>query len=288
MSIQGQGSSSSTINGEPMVTTSLRSSPASAAPTAELLEESPSVASSIGLGSTPIPVEQPSYGGDGLLDTKLSYYRQLSRNMAPNMQTLLAPPPSILENAHQVLLLKQGGQAGSASIIFTLWNTMMGSTLLIMPYCFQQAGWLLSALLSIFAAVVSQYSCSLILRYGMHSLGPSAEFADLAYEHLGRAGWTAALAASLLVVLAAACAMHLYMAHSLTQLVTCAPRARLQPLRSRPHTLDRPHTAHPAGALLPCWTLPALPSCLRCAQIPSTAGASTWPAPPTSPPPSPR
>ena len=36
----------------------------------------------------------------------------------------------------------------------------------------------------------------------------SAEFADLARTHFGRGGWAVAIAASLLVVLGAACAMH--------------------------------------------------------------------------------
>ena len=45
----------------------------------------------------------------------------------------------------------------------------------------------------------------------------SAEFADLARTHFGRGGWAVAIAASLLVVLGAACAMH-----------GCAPRAILR------------------------------------------------------------
>jgi len=56
-------------------------------------------------------------------------------------------------------------KASSAGIIFTLWNTMMGSTLLVMPYTFQQAGWLLALVLSVVCAVVSQGTCSLILQY---------------------------------------------------------------------------------------------------------------------------
>ena len=184
------------------------------------LEESYSVCSSIGVTSTlPVPVEQASFGP--LLDSKLSYYRTLSRNMNPSMQSLLQAPDQVLEDAVQVMLIggKQG-QAGSMSIIFTLWNTMMGSTLLVMPYGFQQVGWLLGLVLSIVTAIISKFSCSLILKYGIATMGPSAEFADLAQEHLGRVGWGASLFASIFVVLGAACAMHLYMTHSLSQLVT--------------------------------------------------------------------
>ena len=184
------------------------------------LDESASVCSSIGVTSTlPVPVEQASFGP--LLDSKLSYYRTLSRNMNPSMQSLLQAPDQVLEDAAQVMLIggKQG-QAGSLAIIFTLWNTMMGSTLLVMPYGFQQVGWLLGLVLSIVTAIISKFSCSLILKYGIATMGPSAEFADLAQEHLGRVGWGASLFASIFVVLGAACAMHLYMVHALSQLVT--------------------------------------------------------------------
>ena len=73
---------------------------------------------------------------------------------------------------------------------------MMGSTLLVMPYGFATSGWLLGAGLCAFCAVVSKYTCSLVLSYGFAMPDGSAEFADLARTHFGRGGWAVAIAAS--------------------------------------------------------------------------------------------
>mmetsp|Transcript_27364 Transcript_27364/g.45631 ORF Transcript_27364/g.45631 Transcript_27364/m.45631 type:complete len:444 (-) Transcript_27364:360-1691(-) len=107
--------------------------------------------------------------------------------------------------------------ASDASIIFTLWNTMMGSTLLIMPYSFHECGWVLGVAMALVIAYISKYTTAIIVRYGM-PLDPSAEFADLAHTFLGRKGWGCALIASLGVCLGAACAMHGYLAKTLDQL----------------------------------------------------------------------
>ena len=101
---------------------------------------------------------------------------------------------------------------------------MMGSTLLVMPYTFQQAGWLLALILSIACAVISQFTCGLILDYAgpmMHD--PSAEFADLAHHHYGELGRLLAFLTGNLVVMGAAVAMHGYMSTVLAHLIAFSP-----------------------------------------------------------------
>ena len=171
-----------------------------------------STVSSIGVSAEAEAINHAPRSLGPLLDNKLRYYRTLSRRMeSPADALLLDPPIAVVEAGLQRALLlgsARPGAAGSLSIIFTVWNTMMGSTLLVMPYGFATSGWLLGAGLCAFCAVVSKYTCSLVLSYGFAMPDGSAEFADLARTHFGRGGWAVAIAASLLVVLGAACAMH--------------------------------------------------------------------------------
>ena len=146
--------------------------------------ESPfSSTSSIGLSADVVPVSNLS---DSFTSSpRLSYLRALSGRMVTVGLPPLEPPAQI--RSHPVLPFvpgatgssilpmlrmseshptQEGGhKVSSIGIIFTLWNTMMGSTLLVMPYTFQQAGWLLALVLSMLCAVIAQFTCGLILTY---------------------------------------------------------------------------------------------------------------------------
>jgi len=124
----------------------------------------------------------------------------------PSPQASEAPPPATKGS-------------GSAALVFVLWNTMMGSTLLVMPSCFRESGWLLGLVLAVLCAGVSQYTCGVVLLHGMRLPDPQAEVADLAHAYLGRYGWGATLFASVGVCFGAACAMHGYLATSLNDLL---------------------------------------------------------------------
>ena len=92
-----------------------------------------------------------------LLASKLSYYRSLSRTMEPQDQALLEPPSWIFDPSPTAIFLrgvdKDSGRAGSPGLIFSLWNTMMGSTLLVMPFAFQRGMRTLANYLVVNAAV---------------------------------------------------------------------------------------------------------------------------------------
>lgn len=144
-----------------------------------------SSSSSIGLSADVVPVTNLSSSATS--SPRLSYLRALSGRMVTVGLPPLEPPPQY--SAHPVLpfvpgatgssilpMLRMsvshqsqesggGHKVSSVGIIFTLWNTMMGSTLLVMPYTFQQAGWLLALVLSMVCAVIAQFTCGLILTY---------------------------------------------------------------------------------------------------------------------------
>ena len=90
----------------------------------------------------------------------------------PSPQASEAPPPATKGS-------------GSAALVFVLWNTMMGSTLLVMPSCFRESGWLLGLVLAVLCAGVSQYTCGVVLLHGMRLPDPQAEVADLAHAQVG-------------------------------------------------------------------------------------------------------
>jgi len=184
--------------------------------------------SSIGVSEPALAPQRVTYGA--ALDGRISYYRSLSRTgQGDRAQALLEPPAAVLKSATDAMRdallvgVQEGGAASSPAIIFTLWNTMMGSTLLVMPYSFRVGGWALGLGLALCCAALSNFTAQIVLRYGMR-LGPTSEFADLAYFYLGRAGWAATLAASIGVCTGAACAMHGYLCRCLINVLEGTPR----------------------------------------------------------------
>ena len=75
----------------------------------------------------------------------------------PSPQASEAPPPATKGS-------------GSAALVFVLWNTMMGSTLLVMPSCFRESGWLLGLVLAVLCAGVS----TLLWKNSRHQACPQA------------------------------------------------------------------------------------------------------------------
>ncbi|XP_055346885.1 neutral amino acid transporter 9-like isoform X2 [Paramacrobiotus metropolitanus] len=54
-------------------------------------------------------------------------------------------------------------QAGSVTTVFSLWNAMMGTTMLAIPWAIQQAGFTLGIFLTLFIAGLSYYTITLVL-----------------------------------------------------------------------------------------------------------------------------
>lgn len=193
-------------------------------------EDPMSSTSSIGLSGDVVPVHIPQ-DSFSRRSPRLNYLRVLSGRMVAAGLEPLEPPPQLVyappASVSGVLPAMRGDgsqKAGSIGMIFSLWNTMMGSTLLVMPYTFWEAGWLLALLLSISGALIAQFSCSLILHYAQGMMAdPSAEFADLARLHFGEAGRFIAFFSGNFVVLGAAVAMHGYMANVLAHLIAYPP-----------------------------------------------------------------
>jgi len=115
-------------------------------------------------------------------------------------------------------------RTGSAGIIFTLWNTMMGSTLLVMPHIFHTTGWLLATIISIVVCSLATHTANLLLGHAKGLMADeSSEICDLAALHLGRTAKWVTFFTGVFVLVGASCAMHAYSRTSLSHLVALAP-----------------------------------------------------------------
>jgi sodium-coupled neutral amino acid transporter 9 len=115
-------------------------------------------------------------------------------------------------------------RTGSAGIVFTLWNTMMGSTLLVMPNIFWQSGWVMCTLVSVIVASLATHTAGLVLHHAEGLMADeSAELGDLAALHFGKtAKWITFITGSG-VLIGAATAMHCYARTVLEHLVEYGP-----------------------------------------------------------------
>ncbi|KAI3384509.1 hypothetical protein SNEBB_011410 [Seison nebaliae] len=107
--------------------------------------------------------------------------------------------------------------------IFAIWNTMMGTSLLNMPWAIDQAGLVLGVIIILTMCAICFYTCTLILesRNAVHIPGTSIiEFTDICKYYFGRTGELASLAFSLLSILGGAIVYWILMSNFLYTLVT--------------------------------------------------------------------
>ena len=62
-----------------------------------------------------------------------------------------------------LMLREPGEKSNSYVMVFSIWNTMIGTIVLSLPWAFQQAGLLLSICLCFSSYIVSFYTCKLIV-----------------------------------------------------------------------------------------------------------------------------
>eukprot|EP00929_Paragymnodinium_shiwhaense_P067949 TRINITY_DN34153_c0_g2_i2.p1 TRINITY_DN34153_c0_g2~~TRINITY_DN34153_c0_g2_i2.p1 ORF type:complete len:602 (-),score=85.37 TRINITY_DN34153_c0_g2_i2:146-1951(-) len=142
------------------------------------------------------------------------------------MLDLLHPPPHVLPHTFFVKLPFHLGDAdgeghqGSLGFIFTVMNTMMGSTLMTLPWGFNRAGLIAATVLTILFGVVSFYTCGLIMEWG--AIRPTetyAEFADLCELYLGQRAKQVANLTSIFIIVGAAACYHVLMSTNLQAVV---------------------------------------------------------------------
>lgn len=139
---------------------------------------------------------------------------------------LLHPPAHVLPASFFIRLpfgLGQDevhGTQGSWGFIFTVVNTMMGSTLMCLPWGFQIAGLVTGTLVTVGFGVVSFYTSALILQWGTANPSHTFEdFGDLCQTYLGPRTKQMANVTAIAIVVGAAASYHVLMATNLQAVV---------------------------------------------------------------------
>ncbi|CAK4086878.1 unnamed protein product [Aphanomyces euteiches] len=156
------------------------------------------------------------------LGSKVKYFRRLQKDWVavspPTKATRhpdVYPPPHVLPPAAFVRGMDEEESVMSPlktyqstwATVFSIWNTMIGSTLVTLPYGFSCSGILLGIGIVILVGVICCYTCNLIVWYGKDF----ADFGDLTQYHFGRRAQTATLSVSIFVLLGACIAYHVLM-----------------------------------------------------------------------------
>ncbi|KAF0687638.1 Aste57867_20622 [Aphanomyces stellatus] len=172
-------------------------------------------------GEQRVPYEPPR---TEYLGTKLKYFRRLQKDwvtVSPPSKALkhpnVYPPPHVLPPAAFVRGSSEENLAefnapahkyqSTWSTVFSIWNTMIGSTLVALPYGFSCSGVLLGIGIVILVGVICCYTCNLVVYYGRDF----ADFGDLTQYHFGKRAQVLTLSVSVFVLLGACIAYHVLM-----------------------------------------------------------------------------
>ncbi|XP_033637139.1 sodium-coupled neutral amino acid transporter 9-like isoform X2 [Asterias rubens] len=135
------------------------------------------------------------------------YYSRLAGSPSQSDNTLDIPdhvlPPFLL--SVELPFKDKEGKQGSIITVFSIWNTMMGTSLLSMPWAIQQAGFVMGLVLLIGMAGLTLYTCYRVVQSvdKLESGGKLVEFSDVCRAYLGRWGEYTAIFFSLSALMGA-------------------------------------------------------------------------------------
>lgn len=136
---------------------------------------------------------------DSAMAYRMRYYNKLSAGAEdPEDKTTLQLPAHVVPSSlffpsMKSLLFLGGGdddepeeeqKQGDIKLIFSIWNTMMGSSLLALPWGFGQSGLAAGLFLVFFVGALCAYTATLIVKHGKDS----ADFFYLCNDYLGKWG----------------------------------------------------------------------------------------------------
>lgn len=106
--------------------------------------------------------------------------------------------------------------------ILSIWNTMMGTSVLAMPWAIDQAGFGLGVAIVILMCLVCMYTCQLVLRYGEGGTlnGEPVEFSDVVRIYLGERWYVVANMFSIFTLMGSCFVYWVLMSSFLSSIVT--------------------------------------------------------------------
>lgn len=156
---------------------------------------------------------------------RYQYYTRLQNQTGVNLDVLNIPTHVLPVQFYQIHFLGVSPSAGKQSsivTIFAIWNTMMGTSLLSMPWALEQAGLAMGLAMMALVAGLCLYTAYRILQvYTIHSRTMKiSEFGDLCGILLGRWAEYTATAFSVLAILGAAIVYWILMSNFLYSTVS--------------------------------------------------------------------
>ncbi|ESP05169.1 hypothetical protein LOTGIDRAFT_227847 [Lottia gigantea] len=153
----------------------------------------------------PIQYHSINNGGSESYDsqTRASVHRYRYYNrLAPHSNSILHMPNHVVPANYLIRIFSPvAGKQSSIITIFSLWNTMMGTSLLSMPWAIKQAGFITGIGLLIFVAGLMLYTSYRILRAVEVLRAENVdvlEFSDVCKFYFGKVGEITALVCSLM------------------------------------------------------------------------------------------
>ncbi|ELU15514.1 hypothetical protein CAPTEDRAFT_149978 [Capitella teleta] len=146
-------------------------------------------------------------------------YRYYSRLDPQSYSSLMMPNHIVPPEFYLVIPIKPDeGTQSSIITIFSIWNTMMGTSLLSMPWALEQAGFGTGIGLIVLMGILTLYTAIRVLNSPKHiaeGSTPLEEFSDVCGHYLGRVGNYGSIAFSLVALLGAAIVYWVLMANFL-------------------------------------------------------------------------
>ena len=134
---------------------------------------------------------------------RLKYFNSLKTKQVQEghakRHSFLELPKHLMLPEYFIINYKPDKKQSSLVTIFSIWNTMVGSSLLTLPWAFSHSGIIVGLLIAFACAAASTYSCALIIQDGKGDV----DFSDTALKTLGRCGWFITILSSVLLMLGA-------------------------------------------------------------------------------------
>lgn len=154
----------------------------------------------------------------------VSRYRYYGRLDPRSDSSLIMPSHVVPTNFFSIVPFDElGPKQGSIVTIFSIWNTMMGTALLTMPWALNQAGLVLGLIFMISMGLLAFYTAYRVVEgtEKCSSLGQNIEFSDVCRYYFGKWGDRIALWFSLMSLIGATIVYWVLMSNFLYYTGTC-------------------------------------------------------------------
>ncbi|XP_054916545.1 neutral amino acid transporter 9 [Poeciliopsis prolifica] len=149
-----------------------------------------------------------------ILNSRVHYYSRLTGSS----DTMLSPPNHVIPTPEEMYVYSPLGMAfkvpdseqaaknPSIVTIFAIWNTMMGTSILSIPWGIKQAGFTLGIIILIFTGLLMLYCCYIVIKSPKAIRGvdtSSWEFPDVCRFYFGKLGQWSSLVFSMVSLVGA-------------------------------------------------------------------------------------